>query len=91
MFWLWDAKKKTARALDSAALLQDAACSFACIKLSLVLLAGSLLYLAAPSLWWADPVAGLVLAALIGKEGLDAVKASRRPDFTGGCGCDCPR
>jgi rhodanese-related sulfurtransferase len=46
MFWLWRAKGWAARALDSRSLEGDAACSLACIQLSSVLFAGSLLFLA---------------------------------------------
>lgn len=87
MYWLWSAKRKLAQALDSAAMMMDAACSLACIKLSIVLFAGSLFYLAFPSLWWADSAAGIALALLIGKEGWETIEAARRPEFSGGCGC----
>lgn len=87
MFYLWKAKLNVGRALNSATVIKDAACSFACIKLSVVLFLGSLLYAAAPSLWWADSIAALVLAYLIGREGWETVGTARQPDFKGGCGC----
>jgi len=87
MVFLWRAKLRTARALDSATLAADAACSRACIQLSVVLFAGSLLFLLAPSLWWVDAAAALVLAILIAREGWDMVQAARSACFTGGCGC----
>ena len=87
MVWLWRAKVAAARALDSSALASDAACSLACIQLSVVLLAGSLLFWALPALWWADAAAALLLALLIAREGLGMVRAARDPDFGGGCGC----
>jgi len=59
----------------------------ACIHLSFVLLAGSLLTIVSPQLWWADAVAALVLGLLIGREGIETVRAARSPTFTGGCGC----
>ncbi len=88
MVYLWRAKRRVARALDSAALKADAACSLACIQLSSVLLAGSAVFYVAPELWWADAVAGLVLAVLIAREGIGMILAARKPDFQGGCGCD---
>jgi len=87
MVFLWRAKRATARALDSATLEADAACSLACIQLSAVLFAGSLLFLLLPTLWWVDAAAALGLALLIGKEGLGMVRAARSAAFTGGCGC----
>ena len=87
MFFLWRTKHATAVALDSKALAMDAACSRACIQLSAVLFAGSVVFLLAPSLWWADAAAALGLALLIAREGLEGWKASGRPDFEGGCGC----
>ena len=87
MVFLWRAKLRAAKALDSAALAADAACSRACIQLSAVLFAGSLVFLAAPSLWWADAAAALALALLIAREGLGMVRAARSACFTGGCGC----
>jgi divalent metal cation (Fe/Co/Zn/Cd) transporter len=85
--WLWGAKRRAATVLDSRTLAMDAACSLACIQLSVVLLAGSVAYLVAPALWWADAVAALVLAALIGREGRAGWRAASRADFAGGCGC----
>jgi divalent metal cation (Fe/Co/Zn/Cd) transporter len=87
MVWLWRAKGAAARALDSAALASDAACSLACIQLSGVLLAGSLVFWLLPGLWWADAVAACALALLIAKEGWSMVRAARSPGFGGGCGC----
>ena len=87
MVFLWRAKRAAARALDSATLEADAACSLACIQLSVLLFAGSLLFLLLPTLWWVDAAAALGLALLIGKEGLGMVRAARSAAFTGGCGC----
>ncbi|TPW21754.1 MAG: hypothetical protein FD126_374 [Elusimicrobia bacterium] len=89
MAYLWRAKRRLAVELDSATVAKDADCSLACIKLSLVLFAGSLLTLAAPALWWADAAAALTLSLLIAQEGVATVRAARSPDFRGGCGCAC--
>ncbi|MDP3541752.1 MAG: heavy metal transporter [Elusimicrobiota bacterium] len=87
MFYLWRAKREVAKGLDSCTVLKDADCSLACIKLSVVLLAGSLLFMAAPALWWSDAAAALVLAVLIAREGVLIIRAARKPEFAGGCGC----
>ena len=87
MVFLWRAKLRAARALDSANVAADAACSRACIQLSAVLFLGSLLYLVVPALWWADATAALILALLIAREGYGMVRAARSECFTGGCSC----
>jgi divalent metal cation (Fe/Co/Zn/Cd) transporter len=89
MYWLYRSKMEVARALDSRTLLADAACSRSCLQLSVVLLIGSGVYLLAPGLWWADAVAAMFLAGLIGREGWESVQAARKPEFTGGCGGCC--
>jgi divalent metal cation (Fe/Co/Zn/Cd) transporter len=45
-----------------------------CTYLSGILL-GRLLLNAAFGFWWADPVAGLVMVPIIGKEGIDGLQA----------------
>lgn len=87
MFFLWRAKLRLAAALDSATVLKDAACSLACIKLSVILLLGSLLFMISPALWWSDAAAAALLAGFIGLEGVQTIRAALRPDFSGGCGC----
>jgi len=87
MFWLWRAKRQAATALDSRTLRGDAACSLACIQLSLVLLAGSLVFLMVPTLWWVDGVAAIALSAFIAREGVSGIRAALDPEFSGGCGC----
>lgn len=73
-------------ALNSRTVQSDAACSLGCIALSAVLFAGSGLRLLVPVLWWVDPVAALVIAALIAREGVAQVRASLQADFDG-CSC----
>ncbi len=87
MFWLWRAKLAAAKALDSRSLEGDAACSLACIQLSCVLFAGSLIYVIVPSLWWVDASAALLLALFIAREGIQSIRGALKADFTGGCGC----
>lgn len=87
MFLLWRAKSRLAVELDSATVLKDAACSLACIQLSVILFAGSLVFLLFASLWWSDAAAAALLAGFIGLEGARTIRAALRPDFAGGCGC----
>jgi len=87
MFYLWSAKVKTGMALESPTVLKDAACSLACIKLSIVLFFGSVAFLFFPFLWWVDAAAAMILALLVAKEGWETIKAATRADFAGCCGC----
>lgn len=67
------AKLRAASELDSKALRADAFETVACVWLSVTTLVGLALN-AAFGLWWADPVAALVLVPLIAREGLEAVR-----------------
>ena len=87
MFWLWLAKRRIAVLLDSASMKMDAQCSWACIKLSIVLFVGSIVFITSPALWWTDSLAAIIIALLIGREGWETVKSVRHPGFSGGCGC----
>jgi divalent metal cation (Fe/Co/Zn/Cd) transporter len=69
-FLSW-AQRRTGRALGSATVVADSTQTLLCTYLSAVLLAG--LVLNATLGWsWADPIAGLVIAAVAAKEGLEA-------------------
>jgi divalent metal cation (Fe/Co/Zn/Cd) transporter len=66
-------KRRTARAVNSRSLLADATQTLGCILLSVALLIGlGLNYLLG---WWqADPIAGLVIAGFLAREGYRALK-----------------
>jgi len=65
------AQRRTGRALGSGSVVADSKQTLLCTYLSAVLLAGLLLN-AFLGWGWADPVAGLVIAAVAVKEGLEA-------------------
>src|SRR5580704_13362164 len=67
------AKRKVGRALGSAAMHADAKQTEFCTYLSAILLAGLLLNTLF-GLWWADPVAALIMVPLIVKEGIEGVQ-----------------
>lgn len=69
-FLSW-AQRRTGRALGSNAVVADSTQTLLCTYLSAVLLVGLVLN-ATLGWYWADPVAGLVIAALAVKEGRDA-------------------
>ncbi len=75
------AKRKVGRALGSAAMHADAKQTEFCTYLSAILLAGLLLN-ASFGLWWADPLAALVMVPIIARESKDctAKPATNAPD-----------
>lgn len=77
------AKRRVGRALGSGATVAEGGQNMICAYLSLALLAG----LGANALlgaWWADPVAGLVIAAVAAREGIVTWRAETA------CGCCAP-
>lgn len=70
---LASAKRKVGRALGSAAMHADAKQTEFCTYLSAILLAGLLLN-ALFGLWWADPVAALIMVPIIAKEGIEGLQ-----------------
>ena len=69
-FLSW-AQRRTGRALGSNAVVADSTQTLLCTYMSGVLLIGLVLN-ATLSWWWADPIAGLVIAAVAVKEGRQA-------------------
>ena len=67
------AKRRVGAHLRSAAMNADAKQTQFCTYLSAILLGGLLLN-AVYDLWWADPIAALVMVPVIGKEGADALR-----------------
>jgi len=69
------AKRRVGQALGSAAMHADAKQTEFCTYLSAILLAGLLLN-AIFGLWWADPVAGLIMLPVITKEGIEGLQGN---------------
>lgn len=67
------AKRKVGAILGSAAMTADAKQTDFCVYLSTILLGGLLLN-ALFGLWWADPVAALIMAPIIAKEGYEGLR-----------------
>lgn len=67
------AKRRVAAGIGSGAMHADSRQTDFCTYLSAILLGGLLLN-AVAGWWWADPVAGLVMAPIIAKEGLDGIR-----------------
>lgn len=67
------AKRKVGRAMGSAAMHADAKQTEFCTYLSAILLGGLLLN-AFWGWWWADPIAALIMAPIILKEGIEGMR-----------------
>ena len=80
---LWQSKLRIAKRIGSAALKADAMCSITCAYMSFTLLIGLLLNQFF-GLWWADPLAALVLVYFIVREGREALHEARTGET-----CDC--
>ena len=83
------AKRRTGRQLGSPTVVADSRQTLLCTYLSAVLLAGLLLN-SLLGWWWADPLVGLVVAALAAREGLEAWRSAtsgRTPTTDGSDAC----
>jgi divalent metal cation (Fe/Co/Zn/Cd) transporter len=68
---LAQAKRKVGQQLNSSATVSEAGQNMICAYLSIALLVGLLLN-AVAGLWWADPAAALVIAAVALNEGRES-------------------
>lgn len=73
------AKRRVAMGLGSQAMKADSRQTDLCAYLSAILLVGLALN-AALGWWWADPVAGLAMVPIIGREGVMALKGRQCDD-----------
>jgi divalent metal cation (Fe/Co/Zn/Cd) transporter len=83
MLLLSRAKRRVGLALGSAAMHADAKQTEFCTYLSAILFAGLLLN-AIFGLWWADPVAGLIMVPVITKEGIEGLQGKARNNCCAG-------
>ena len=87
------AKRRTGRAMGTATVVADSAQTWLCTSLSAVLLIG-LGANATLGWWWADPIAGLVIAAVATREGISAWRGENCCDVVplgSGEGCETDR
>lgn len=82
MWFLIQQKTKVGKELDSSAILADAACSRACLYLSLVLLAASVGY-ELTHIGYLDSIGALFIAWLTWKEGRESFQKAK------GISCNC--
>jgi divalent metal cation (Fe/Co/Zn/Cd) transporter len=76
------AKRKVGCALGSSAMHADAKQTEFCTYLSAILLAGLLLNVLF-ALWWADPVAALIMVPIIAKEGIEGLQGKACGECSG--------
>lgn len=85
MLWLARAKRAAGEPLGSRALIADSHQTFACWYLSATTLAGLVLN-ASFGLWWADPIAALVIAVFLVREAREAWQGQDDQVLAGGGG-----
>eukprot|EP00475_Leptophrys_vorax_P009560 TRINITY_DN16329_c0_g1_i1.p1 TRINITY_DN16329_c0_g1~~TRINITY_DN16329_c0_g1_i1.p1 ORF type:complete len:260 (+),score=63.88 TRINITY_DN16329_c0_g1_i1:62-841(+) len=83
MFLIYTAQSKLASKLNSSTMKSQADCSMADIKLSTVLLIGSVVYHFWPDGWWIDSSVALLLSVFFLKEGVETIIHACSQDFTG--------
>jgi divalent metal cation (Fe/Co/Zn/Cd) transporter len=90
MWLLIHSKVKVGNALSSPAILADAACTRACLRLSVVLLIASVGYMFT-GIGGFDSVGTLVIAWLCWREGKEAFEKARAGSFACACGGECKK
>lgn len=81
MPFLYKGKVQVGKAIGSRSLVADAKETLACVMLSVALLVGlTANYLF--GIWWTDPVAGLVIAGFLLKEGYETLTEAEEDDRT---------
>jgi divalent metal cation (Fe/Co/Zn/Cd) transporter len=88
MWALFRAKVRVGKELDSQAILADAACTRACLQLSVVLLAASAGY-KFTGIGGLDSIGALVIGVLCFREGKEAFEKARAGSFACNCGGSC--
>ena len=88
MWLLIHYKVKVGKALNSQAILSDAACTRACLQLSVVLLVASLGY-KFTGIGGFDSVGTLVIAGLCWREGKESFEKAKAGSFACACGGEC--
>jgi len=88
MWLLIHYKVKVGKALNSQAILSDAACTRACLQLSVVLLVASVGY-KFTGIGGFDSIGTLVIAGLCWREGKEALEKARAGSFACACGGEC--
>ena len=89
MIFIWIPKPWIAAELNSSVMRGEAACSLACIYLTIVLFIGSLVYKLWEEAWWIDSVLAILLSFFFLHQGWDMISWARDKNFNGGCCKTC--
>jgi hypothetical protein len=89
MLFIWLPKPWIAAELNSSVMRGEAACSLACIYLTIVLFVGSLVYKVWHGGWWIDSAVAILLGFFFLHQGWEMVAWARHNDFNGGCCQTC--
>ena len=89
MIFIWLPKPWIAIELNSSVMRGEAACSLACIYLTIVLFIGSLIYKLWEGGWWIDSVIAILLGFFFFREGWQMIAWARSKEFNGGCCKTC--
>lgn len=89
MIIIWAPKPWLAKSLDSSAMHGEAKCSLACICITSVLLAGTLIYKYWKGGWWVDSATAMVLGLFFLRESWNMVHWGMSKSFSGGCCKSC--
>ncbi len=90
MWLLIHYKVKAGKGLNSPAILADAACTRACLQLSVVLLLASAGY-ELTGIGWMDSIGTLLIAGICFREGREAFEKATAGSFACGCGGACEK
>ena len=89
MIFIWLPKPWIAIELNSSVMRGEAACSLACIYLTIVLFIGSLIYKLWEGGWWVDSTVAILLGFFFLHQGWEMISWARNKDFNGGCCNTC--
>lgn len=89
MIFVWLPKPWIATELNSSVMRGEAACSLACIYLTIVLFIGSLIYKLWQGGWWIDSAVAILLGFFFLRQGWEMITWARNKDFDGGCCKTC--
>jgi hypothetical protein len=89
MLLVWLPKPWIAAELNSSVMRGEAACSLACIYLTIVLFVGTLIFKLWPGGWWLDSGIAILLGFFFLHQGWEMIAWARHKDFDGGCCNTC--